>query len=134
MAVTLNLCQLSGKAASVSSMCLTPDTFAAHMGEFESYCPVSLCLRRELVDCSRDDQFTCVAEYNKKYYRFDTRAELDAFLEDPDHFVSPATQQLLPPKEARPLSLSEVEVKAGFLTQMELQGFCPVNYKDGGCR
>lgn len=115
-------------------MCLTPDAFATHMGEFESYCPVSLCLRGELVDCSGDEQFTCVAEYKKKYYRFASKAELNIFLKDPDRFVSPDAQQLLPAKEARPISLSDVEVKSGFPTQMELQGFCPVNYKDGGCR
>lgn len=115
-------------------MCLTPDTFATHMGEFDSYCPVSLCLRGELVDCSRDEQFTCVAEYKRKYYRFATKAELHTFLKDPDRFVSPAAQQLLPTKEARPISLSDTEVKSGFPIQMELQGFCPVNYKDGGCR
>ena len=115
-------------------MCLTPDAFATHMGEFESYCPVSLCLHGELVDCSRDDQFTCVAEYKKKYYRFATKAELEIFLKDPNRYVSPAALQLLPTKEARPFCLSAMEVKAGFPTQMELQGFCPVNYKDGGCR
>ena len=102
------------------------------MGEHESYCPVSLSLRGELVDCSVDNQYSFVAEYKTKYYRFSCKEDLDAFLSNPDQFVSPDCKAILPPVEKRPKLLTEVD-KSVFPKEMELQGFCPVTYINGGC-
>ena len=40
-----------GHAASVASLCITPSEFKSKLGEFGEYCPVSLALRGEFVNC-----------------------------------------------------------------------------------
>ena len=114
------------------SLCLTPEELETHMGAYKSYCPVSLTQRRELVDCSVDEQYTYVAEHKAKYYRFLSKADLDTFLNSPHEFVPPEGKDVLPPPEMRPKILTEVD-KSMFPKEMELQGFCAVTYVTGGC-
>ena len=51
------------KAASIADLCILPQELLLRLGEYEHYCPVSLTLRDELVDCSGDTKTDYVAEY-----------------------------------------------------------------------
>ena len=53
----------SGQAASIAGLCITPSEFQARLGEYSQYCPVSLALRGELVDCSSEPSLKYAAEY-----------------------------------------------------------------------
>lgn len=55
------------KAASIADLCISPQELLNRLGEYEHYCPVSLTLRDELVDCSADIKTNYVAEYRGKY-------------------------------------------------------------------
>ena len=57
--------------------------------------------------------------------------ELEAFLHDPEQYVSPAAPHPLPPPDLLPARRSQSEVKAMFPKRFEIQGFCPVTYVDG---
>jgi adenylate/nucleoside-diphosphate kinase len=54
------------KAASVADLCILPQELLSRLGEYGQYCPVSLVLRDELVDCSADNRMDYVAEYRGK--------------------------------------------------------------------
>ncbi len=54
------------KAASVADLCILPQELLNRLGEYEQYCPVSLVLRDELVDCSANTRTDYVAEYRGK--------------------------------------------------------------------
>lgn len=55
------------KAASIADLCILPQELLNRLGEYEHYCPVSLTLRDELVDCSGDTKTDNAAEYRGKY-------------------------------------------------------------------
>ena len=57
---------ISGQAASISDMCITPDEFSQRLGDFNQYCPVSLALRGELVDCSTNVTLDFAVEFRGK--------------------------------------------------------------------
>jgi hypothetical protein len=59
------------------------------------------------------------------------QSELDAFVHDPEQYVSPAAPHSLPPPHLLPVRRSESEVKAMFPKSFEIQGFCPVTYVEG---
>lgn len=44
-------------------MCITPTEFLQRVGDFGQYCPVSLALRGELVDCSSNPTLEFAAEF-----------------------------------------------------------------------
>ena len=54
---------ISGNSASISDMCITPNEFLQRVGDFGQYCPVSLALRGELVDCSPNPTLEFAAEF-----------------------------------------------------------------------
>lgn len=56
-----------GQAASVDCLCITPRELQSRLGEFGHYCPVSLALHKNLVDCT-DDKFF-LAEFRARYYK-----------------------------------------------------------------
>lgn len=58
-----------GKAASINSLCVTPQEFKDRLGSFKEYCPVSLVERGELVDCKLQPTLQYAVEYQAKYYR-----------------------------------------------------------------
>ena len=60
---------LSGKAASIANMCITPHEFEVRLGDYEQYCPVSLALRGELIDCSKSVSLKYAVEYRGHYYK-----------------------------------------------------------------
>lgn len=51
------------KAASIADLCILPQELLNRLGEYEHFCPVSLVLRDELVDCSATTRTDNVAEY-----------------------------------------------------------------------
>ena len=57
------------KAASIADLCILPQELLSRLGEYEQYCPVSLTLRDELVDCSANTKTDYVAEYRGKKKR-----------------------------------------------------------------
>jgi adenylate/nucleoside-diphosphate kinase len=120
----------SGRAAALRGLCVTPAEFEACLGEFSHYCPVNLA-QNELVDCSHELSLQYSAEFRGQYYKMSGKAELEAFLHDPEQYVSPATPHPLPPPDLLPTRRSQSEVKAMFPKSFEIQGFCPVTYVDG---
>ncbi|XP_064400448.1 adenylate kinase 9-like [Halichondria panicea] len=124
----------NGKAASINGLCITPKDFTEKLGEFAEYCPVSLALRSELVDCSKQRSLTFAVEYNGKYYKMSSEADLKEFQLKPDYFVLPQAPRALPPSHELPRRKSHADVKAMFPKQVEIQGYCPVTYVDGNRR
>ena len=53
----------SAKAAGIADLCITPSEFNQRVGDFGQYCPVSLCERGELVDCSINGTLQYAAEF-----------------------------------------------------------------------
>lgn len=52
-----------GKSARINDMCITPTEFLQRVGDYNQYCPVSLALRGELVDCSTNPTLEFSAEF-----------------------------------------------------------------------
>ncbi|CAH1800208.1 unnamed protein product [Owenia fusiformis] len=123
-----------GKAASINDMCITPSEFVVRLGDYDQYCPVSLALRGELVDCSVTEDLTFAAEFRGHYYKMAGEKELSQFLEEPEKYVPPLAPRPLPPKELLPIRRTAGDVKNLFPKQIELQGYCPVTFLDGKCR
>ena len=57
--------------------------------------------------------------------------ELNEFLNDPEKYVPPMAPNKLPPPELRPIRRTGAYMKEHFPLQIELQGYCPVSFKDG---
>lgn len=121
-----------GKSARINDMCITPSEFLQRVGDYNQYCPVSLALRGELVDCSTNPTLEFAAEFRGHYYKLAGQQELDLFLEEPEKYVPPLAPRPLPPPELLPRRYSPDEVKAS--QTIELKGYCPVTYLDGKCR
>ncbi|TRY98900.1 hypothetical protein DNTS_026558 [Danionella cerebrum] len=120
-----------GQAACINRMCITPKELESRLGEFAQYCPVSLALRHELVDCSDDSSLELAAEFRGHFYKMASREFLERFLESPEQFVAPCCPYPLPPPSMLPQKLSAGQVKSRFPQQVEMKGFCPVSYLDG---
>lgn len=54
------------KAASIGDLCITPKELVDRLGDYEQFCPVSLILRDELIDCSENSRTDFVAEFRGK--------------------------------------------------------------------
>ena len=59
---------------------------------------------------------------------------MEEFLLNPERFVPPLATQKLPPHEMLPKRRSASDVKTMFPKQIEIQGYCPVTYRDGKLR
>ena len=68
---------LTGKAASIADLCITPEELQYRLGEFGQYCPVSLADKGELVDCSVTSSLQFAAEFRAHYYKMASQEELD---------------------------------------------------------
>ncbi|EDO38691.1 predicted protein [Nematostella vectensis] len=121
----------SGRAASITDMCITQKELLARLGDFSQYCPVSLADKGELVDCSITPSLEFAAEFRGRYYKMASRAELEKFLADPTRYVPPNAPRPLPSPDMLPKRRSAADVKAMFPIQIELQGYCPVTFWDG---
>ncbi len=119
------------QAASVAGLCVTYDEMKARTGDFGQFCPVSLALDDQLVDCSAYRNMDFVAEFQGYYYKMFSIKQLQLFLATPDAFVSPKAPRKLPPPHLLPKRLSSVEVKKQFPKQIELQGYCAVTFFEG---
>lgn len=122
----------SGKAASMNGLCVTPSKFQSALGEFQEFCPVNLALQRKLIDCSAVKSLKFAAEYRGKFYKIHSDEDLQLFLMDPDKFIPPKAPYPLPPTSHLPRKKSYIDIKALFPKQIEMNGFCPVCYIDGG--
>ncbi|KAK7500075.1 hypothetical protein BaRGS_00008622, partial [Batillaria attramentaria] len=121
-----------GKAASVADMCITPTEFVQRIGDYGQYCPVSLALREELVDCSTTRSLKYAAEFRGHYYKMKGQKELDQFLAEPEKYVPPLAPHKLP--EPALLPRRRMHEPGQKLPAVELQGYCPVTFLDGKCR
>ncbi|KAJ8397628.1 hypothetical protein AAFF_G00436270 [Aldrovandia affinis] len=121
----------SGRAASIDRLCLTPKELQARLGEFGHYCPVSLALQHQLVDCSHSPSLELAAEFQGRYYKMASKEFLEKFLETPEQYVVPGCPHPLPPPHLLPKSLTGPQVKSRFPQQVEMKGYCPVTFQDG---
>lgn len=120
------------KAASIANLCVTYKEMEKRLGDFGQYCPVSLALNDELVDCSENHSMDFVSEYQGYYYKMYSAKELEAFLTSPEKFVPPNAPRKLPPPNELPIKRSND--KSLFPKSIELNGYCPVTYYDGKLR
>lgn len=102
------------QAASIADLCVTYDEMCSRLGEFGQYCPVSLALANELVDCSSVRHMDFVAEYQAYYYKMYSKRELELFLADPDSFVPPRAPRKLPAANLLPKKRTANEVEVYF--------------------
>ncbi|XP_043531266.1 adenylate kinase 9 [Chiloscyllium plagiosum] len=123
-----------GKAACIIGLCITPKELKSRFGAFQQYCPVSLQLHGELVDCSIDPSLEFAAEFRGYYYKMASKEALDMFLDSPEAFVPPIASKSLPTSEMLPKRLTAAGVKARFPKQAEFMGYCPVTFVDGKLR
>jgi adenylate/nucleoside-diphosphate kinase len=110
----------------------------ARLGDFGQYCPVSLALYDELVNCAHEPSMDFVAEYQGYYYKMFSQKELDLFLDQPEKFVPPQAPRKLPAANMLP-----AEKNAQFVVDewqnkrqkpIELMGYCPVTFYEGQLR
>ncbi|KAM4866420.1 adenylate kinase 9 isoform 2-T5 [Thomomys bottae] len=120
-----------GKAASIDKLCITPQELISRLGEFGQYCPVSLRESNELWDCSGTDSLEFAAEFRGHYYKMSSKEKLNKFLENPELYVPPLAPHPLLSDDMIPKRLTATELKSRFPKCAELQGYCPVTYKDG---
>lgn len=123
-----------GKAASIANMCITPSEFAQRLGDYQQYCPVSLELDGELIDCSSEGSLKYAVEYKCKYYKMSCQEKAEQFLADSERYVGGLATRKLPPNELLPKVRSAADVKKMFPQKFELKGFCPVTYVNGNKR
>jgi adenylate/nucleoside-diphosphate kinase len=119
------------KAASIANLCVTYGEMMSRLGDFGQYCPVSLGLNSELIDCSDNRTMDFVAEYQGYYYKMKSAKELEIFLISPEKFVPPNASRKLPPPTELPKKRSAAESKSLFPKGVELNGYCPVTFFDG---
>jgi adenylate/nucleoside-diphosphate kinase len=122
------------KAASIAKLCVTYDEMVNRLGDFGQYCPVSLAINDELVDCGDNKSMDFVAEYQSYYYKMYSKKELEMFLENPKNFVAPNAPRKLPAPNLLPRKLKVEEAKELFPKPIELNGFCPVTFYEGKLR
>ncbi|XP_017457312.2 adenylate kinase 9 isoform X2 [Rattus norvegicus] len=120
-----------GKAACIDKLCITPEELISRLGEFKQFCPVSLAESNELIDCSVTSSLEFTAEFRGHYYKMSSQEKLNKFLKNPELYVPPLAPHPLPPDDMLPKRLTLSELKSRFPMSAELQGYCPVTYKDG---
>ena len=61
-------CVCSGKAASIVDLCITQQEFRSRLADFQQYCPVSLALKGQLVNCAQPASLRYAAEFRGKQH------------------------------------------------------------------
>ena len=87
-------------------------------------------LRNELVDCSAQEGMKFVVEWTRQYYRVAGKRELDLIMADPEKYLG--TDLLLPSDIPVPLPVEATFQSIQQLGGAELDGFCPITYRDNG--
>ncbi|XP_072356094.1 adenylate kinase 9 isoform X2 [Scyliorhinus torazame] len=121
----------NGQAACIAGLCITPSELQSRVGEFQQYCPVSLQLNGEFIDCSVDPSLEFSAEFQGHYYKMSSKKTLDIFLNDPETFLPPLASHSLPEVDMLPVKLTGAGVKSRFPKQAEFHGYCPVTFLEG---
>ncbi|XP_060948026.1 adenylate kinase 9-like [Limanda limanda] len=122
---------LSGQAASIDRMCITPEELQHRLEEFGHYCPDCLAINYHLTDCSETVALTHAAEYRGKLYKMCGKEHLEKFLSSPEKFVTPRCPYPLPEPHMLPSKLTEIQVKNKYPQLVQMMGFCPVTYLCG---
>eukprot|EP01105_Mastigella_eilhardi_P028412 TRINITY_DN933_c0_g1_i2.p1 TRINITY_DN933_c0_g1~~TRINITY_DN933_c0_g1_i2.p1 ORF type:complete len:2133 (+),score=547.09 TRINITY_DN933_c0_g1_i2:344-6400(+) len=110
-----------GGAARVGLLKLEPQRIEGSLSALRRYCPVSLS-RGELVLGSPGDK-SFLVEYKSLFYQLAGTDEVDAFLREPEHYVSMALPADLPSR-AGPLKAPPPPDEIAF------QGYCPVTFTE----
>ena len=74
------VCSYTGEAACLAELCISPSEFESHVGVYFHYCPVSLNLHGELVDCSDPEYLQFAVEFRSKYYKTSSKENMETFL------------------------------------------------------
>ncbi|XP_047128980.1 adenylate kinase 9 isoform X1 [Hydra vulgaris] len=124
-------CIQRGRPAPIKSMCITPSEIQSRLGEFLDYCPVSLALKMELVNCADLKNDDLIAEYRGKFYKFSDENNMLQFLNTPTKYVMPLAPRTLPDNERLPKRVFGDFLKNISFQTIAFQGYCPVTYIDG---
>jgi len=106
-----------GMAAMVQGMCFSPGRLAASESAWKRYCPVTLSLGNELLQCS-DQRFA--VEYKSKVYWMASAEYAKLFFDDPESFMQ------VPLPETVPHLLTYAERQSQTHKLIELEEYCPV--------
>lgn len=71
---------ITGKAACIDKLCVTPEELISRLGEFKQFCPVSLAESNELIDCSVTSSLEFTAEFRGHYYKMSSQEKLNVSL------------------------------------------------------
>ncbi|XP_018339870.1 PREDICTED: adenylate kinase 9-like [Trachymyrmex septentrionalis] len=116
------------KVHSLKQMCVSPYEFRSLQSRYESYCPVCLFCENIL---KTSDQFVTsqgMVQF-REYFYWICPQHMNAFVEDPLHYLSPVTASLV---DERPRILQEtVDVEhACWAQRLQVGGLCLVTYVD----
>lgn len=118
------------KVHSLKHMCVSPFEFRWRQSRYESYCPVCLCLEKLLKTSGRSVDSQGMVQF-REYFYWICLQHIDAFVEDPLQYVSPANETSL--LDERPRILEEVvdTEHACWAQRLQVSGLCSVTYVDG---
>ncbi|EFN60680.1 Uncharacterized protein C6orf224 [Camponotus floridanus] len=118
------------KVHSLKHMCVSPFEFRWRQSRYESYCPVCLRLEKFLKTSGRLVDSSGMVQFREHFYWICPQ-HIDAFVEDPLQYVSPANETSL--LDERPRILEEVAdaEHACWAQRLQVGGLCPVTYVDG---
>ena len=126
----------TGGAAAIGELGVTADEFAAKLGGFGTYCPVTWKRERRLAKSGSGTDARAAledaAELRGKCYAMAGPAQLAAFLARPTEVLA---SSVLPTALPRPVPTDEAATEGAEPLVPELQGFCPVSLGRGpkGC-
>lgn len=110
-----------GMAAMVRGMCFSPGRLAACESAWKRYCPVTLSLGNELLECL-EQRFA--VEYKSKVYWMASAEYAKLFFDDPESFMQ------VPLPENVPHLLNYAERQQNVHKLIELEEYCPVTLVD----
>lgn len=118
------------KVHSLKHMCVSPFEFRWRQSRYESYCPICLFLEKVLKISGRTVDSQGMVQF-REYFYWICPQHIDAFIEDPLQYVSPANATSL--LDERPRILEEVvdTEHACWAQRLQVNGLCPVTYIDG---
>ncbi|KAJ3052473.1 adenylate kinase [Rhizophlyctis rosea] len=116
-----------GLAAPIHKTSLPLLHITLQTGKFKTYCPVCLIDSSHLVQSSLTTEF--MAEYKGRYYSAHSTEHLETFLKEPEKYVNGRD---LP--AGLPSRIAKEGVKAMFPKGLEIGGYCPVTFVEGGGR